>query len=141
MKAEETPVAETPTIVLFDGPLPIKDSMPEWMTTRGMTAREKDLASCKDLEQRYREKCSVLNEMLEELGGNPILFGDRNPRQQKIWAAISVVDHPKGWRVNISKDLHKNARQAILKRLEKLAKNRKFVRQTGGCWITKAKKA
>lgn len=126
-------VAETPTVILFNGPLPLKDNMPDFMTTR-----EKDLVSTEDLEQRYREECSLLNEMLEELGASPILHGDRNPRQEALWAAISVVDHPKGWRVNISKQLHESGHRAILKRLQELAKDRKFVRQTGGCWITKA---
>ena len=125
-------VAETPTVILFDGPLPLKDNKPHWMTT------QEDAVSREELEKRYKEQCGLLNEMLEELGASPILHGDRNPRQEKVWQAISVVNHPKGWRVNISKDLHKNARQAILKRLEKLASNReKFVRQSGGCWITK----
>lgn len=125
-------VAETPAIVIFDGPLPPKDMRPDFMTSRENTI------SREELKKRYKEKCDLLNEMLEELGASPIPHGDRNPRQEKIWAAISVVDHPKGWRVNISSKLDPSSQKAILKRLEKLAKNRKFVRQTGGCWITKA---
>ena len=128
-------VAETPVVVLFDGPLPLKDNKPQWMTSR------EDVVQVVDLEQSYKDRCSVLFEMLQELGGASIKMTPRDPRQHVIWNAITVVDHPKGWRVNISSKLHPSGRKAILKRLEKLAKNRKFVRQTGGCWITKAKKA